>query len=199
MDGSCAAHISSRLEAMRRALNMLKAGLLRIPAFTQDFLEFLWTALVAPVFLYGLELVEMGTSTLQDLHKEEYQSWRGLLRMGGRCPVLAVQSYVRCTPLEIQVRSRRLAFFIHLVNAPIYSWQHAALLYHHTRNTSWYQAVVADLLKPTGRRQVSGLQLSRGSFQKTCMASGADCDHLAQGRMFGSLLCVSIAACWARA
>lgn len=64
-------HIDSPLSALGRAINLLMAGLSRIPSFSHSFVKYLWDSLVEPVGLYGLQLTIGCEPLLRDISKCE--------------------------------------------------------------------------------------------------------------------------------
>eukprot|EP00973_Karenia_brevis_P046718 6482768-Karenia_brevis.AAC.1 len=71
---------------------MLANTLSRIPGYSVSFVSFLWSALVLPVLLYGLEIFHITAHDLQEPGQIETRSWRGLLKTGGRAPNDALQT-----------------------------------------------------------------------------------------------------------
>lgn len=143
--GSIKAHLHARLLAFTRAINLLLAGLVRIPSYTHAFMIYLWNTLVAPVISYGMEQFDWTEGELAPLVKEESAAWRKLLRVGSRAPIDAAASLLGIDTLVIALRARRAAHFLRLYNAPHDSLQYAALLEHFNLQTSWLTAALDDV------------------------------------------------------
>eukprot|EP00973_Karenia_brevis_P025510 3520567-Karenia_brevis.AAC.1 len=126
--GMSSGHFQSRLTAFRHAMAMMISGLGRLPASSFQFIRYLWRTLVAPVSWYGFELFDTTTLQADNFRKCANSAWRQLLMVGGRAPADAIKCFTGVSDWEIEVRLRRAAFFVRLLNAPTTSWQHAALL-----------------------------------------------------------------------
>ena len=141
---TAASHTEARMNAFDRAAGMLFAGLSRIPSFSHHFLVFLWGSLVAPVPQYGLELVIPEDRDIQKFVRIETQTWRRLLRAGGRAPIDAIHCMAPCT-FDSERRVRKAGFFLKLANSPSGSWQHAAFVFHSIHQTAWFESTLSDL------------------------------------------------------
>eukprot|EP00973_Karenia_brevis_P052229 7257527-Karenia_brevis.AAC.1 len=144
-DGQPHSHSRSRLEAFQNAANMLLSTLSRIPGCSHGFLTYIWQSLVVPVLLYGQELFDIHEQEFQAALQIEARQWRKMLRIGGRSPLDAIK-ILRGTPdLLVDVRAQRLGFLLRLINAPVSSWQHAALITHMSMSSRWLTNTIEDL------------------------------------------------------
>ena len=117
---------------------MLSAGLSSLPSFSYEFLVYVWASMVVPVALYGFEVFPCTEKDVGSLIRYELQSWRRFLRISGRSPTDSVLCFIRARGLMSEMRVRRLKLFLKLVNAPVNSWQQAALVYHVSSRTPWF-------------------------------------------------------------
>jgi hypothetical protein len=134
--GSTAAHLEARFTATERAGNTLVNGLQRLPAHAHSFVQYLWQALVLPVALYGVELFTWTDADQSRFATLQRKFWRRLLKLGGRAPndVTEVLMGVRCCTIEWRIR--RVALLLRLLNAPPDSWQHVALVFLFSNQTT---------------------------------------------------------------
>ena len=68
-----------------------------------------------------------------------------VLHVGGRAPSYCVSNIMALDSCTLEWRVRRLGLFLRLVNAPVGSWSHLALIAHHHLNTDWFRDANADL------------------------------------------------------
>ena len=143
--GTAADHIKARTHAFKRASIAFFAGLQRLPAYTYDFLTYLWGALVIPVMTYGMDLFTWCPTEIKPLLKHQMASWRRLLRVGGRAPGDIVQTLLDLDCCTNRWRAQRTALFVRLLNSPPDSLQHVALSTFRELRTPWFEEVLADL------------------------------------------------------
>jgi hypothetical protein len=145
-DAKACTHMDSRHVATQRSGNALAAGLSRLPAYSHSFLQYLWKTLVLPVPLYGIELFVWPDAEIMRFKTLQAALWKRLLKLGGRAPRDAVDSLMGsaccCT---IEWRVRRASLLLRLLNAPVDTWQHIALLYFASTKHEWYVAAFTDL------------------------------------------------------
>eukprot|EP00973_Karenia_brevis_P010366 1406155-Karenia_brevis.AAC.1 len=149
-------HMHTKVEAFERATNMFFSGLRRLASFSHDFQMYLWQTLVVPVGLYGAELHSDGELGAQQVLVQERTAWRRLLQVGGRAPNHVVHTLLGIQTWEVEARIRQGVFLAKLVNAPIDSWQHVALLWHVCHGSTWYSCALSHLTHtiPTLRLQI---------------------------------------------
>eukprot|EP00973_Karenia_brevis_P056399 7844800-Karenia_brevis.AAC.1 len=75
---------------------------------------------------------------MRNITVSEMHLWRRLLKLGGRAPNDAILILQGLSHTEVDLRTRRLNFFIRLINAPALSWQHQALIVQKNLQTEWY-------------------------------------------------------------
>lgn len=153
--GSASAHVEARLSAFDRASNMLVSRLTKIPAFSHSFLIYLWTTLVLPTALYGLEVLTLSEADVQKFNMIEIKTLRRLLNVGCRAPSDVIHCMVKQAFEHVQTH-RAAMFLLKLANSPVRSWQHAALVHHVTCASRWYTRAL-DIIRiayPALRLQV---------------------------------------------
>ena len=143
--GGVTDHLASILSSFRKAVNSLSTGLRSMPAFSHRFLLYLWSVLVMPVVCYGVELFVFTPEEEATILKEETAAWRQLLRLGGRAPKDCIQVLTNTITCVTELRIRRVAHLLRLVNSPADSWQHQAVCLMHMTNDTWYRHAVKDL------------------------------------------------------
>ena len=143
--GTAASHLESRLAAFQKAVHSLYAGLHRLPAFSFQFLVYLWQSLVLPVLCYGVEVFSWSEDNVNAFSRVEHAALKRCLGCSGRSPKHAVQCLTGLDPCTLEWRVRRLGFFLRLLNSPADSWQHQALVYHRNTSTHWYNTCALDL------------------------------------------------------
>eukprot|EP00973_Karenia_brevis_P009721 1311658-Karenia_brevis.AAC.1 len=75
----------------------------------------------------------------------EMRLWRRLLRLGGRAPGDAILVCRHLPSIDLELRARRLAFFLRLIHSPMQSWQHMAFIVQKNMQTDWYKQCLRDL------------------------------------------------------
>jgi len=143
--GNVTAHASARADAFRRAIVLLLAGLSKLPAHSFEFMRFLWSSMVSPVAVYGMELFTWTDSDVAALNSHQAWGWRKLLRVGGRAPLDSVQVLLGFDGWLLECRVRRVAHLLRLANSPPDSLQHVALVSLHLASSPWLAAALQDL------------------------------------------------------
>ena len=70
---------------------------------------------------------------------------RRLLKIGGRSPADMLYIFLNTCSVCDYFRSRRISLLIRLLNAPVNSWQHVALLAHLGLGSPWLSSVWSDI------------------------------------------------------
>jgi len=139
------AHLEARQLSFDRAAALLIAGLSRIPSFPHRLVTYLWTALVAPVAGYGMDVFDLPQTAVDAFQGKERKWWRKLLQVGGRAPNATVHILMGLHSSTIAWRIRRATLWMKLANAPVGSWRHLAFMAHRHFNSPWFLAAQADL------------------------------------------------------
>ena len=79
------------------------------------------------------------------LAKVEERVWKSVLRVSAKSPGDAVRVLINRDSVQTRWRKQRLGLFLRLINAPIESWEHSAVVAHHFMQTPWYSECVDDL------------------------------------------------------
>ena len=75
----------------------------------------------------------------------ERQCWRRMLKIGGRAPNDVIYVFTNTGSILDSVRVNRVSLLLRLINSPVNSWQHAALVVQIELNTSWFKTAYDDL------------------------------------------------------
>eukprot|EP00973_Karenia_brevis_P072486 10070349-Karenia_brevis.AAC.1 len=75
----------------------------------------------------------------------EKTAWRQILNVGGRSPLECLHFCWGLNPCEIETRVQRAGLFMRLLNSPIGSWEHSALLLQKSLSTPWFTATLEDI------------------------------------------------------
>ena len=127
--GSPHAHLDRRLTALLGAGHSLLRGFKRIPTYTHSLVQYLWQSLVQPVGCYGTEVYGWKECDVSAHQAEQIRLWKRLLNLGSRAPNDATTALMGIDCLAIELKVRRVAHLLRLLNAPPDTLQHAALVY----------------------------------------------------------------------
>eukprot|EP00973_Karenia_brevis_P030313 4180254-Karenia_brevis.AAC.1 len=81
-------------------------------------MQYLWTALVTPVMLYGSELLANQADQETKVRAFEIEAWRSMLRLGGRSPADATCPSIGLLPEISQLSMSILATHCNII-APL--------------------------------------------------------------------------------
>ena len=138
-------HIDKRATASEKAVSGLRSGIARIPCVGLAFLQYLWRALIDPVVTHGVEVYTCSSDATAKLAKFEMRVWKAILRISANAPCDAVHALINRDCVQTRWRKQRLGLFLRLLNAPIESWEHRAVVAHHFMQTPWYSECLEDL------------------------------------------------------
>ena len=181
--GSPHAHVEARTQAFLRGIAAFWAGLNKIPAYPHSFLLYLWSTLVAPVALYGIEAFAWEETDSAQLTKIQLQAWRRMLGVGGRAPLDAVQSSLGLDCITLTWRVRRVGLLLRLLNSPAGSLQQIAVITLRDLQSPWFVAALRDLLLVAPNISLSIMNSTAGPFLRSTGAWSEGGDWLcAQAR-----------------
>jgi hypothetical protein len=143
--GNPRAHFSHRAKTFSRAVGAFWAGMAKIPAFSFDFLNYLWRALVAPVAAYGADVYAWNEEDAEHFLECQRQAWRRMLQVGGRAPIDIVSSLLLIDCVSITWRVQRMALCLRLFNSPAGTLQQIAFVVLRGLPSPWYEAAFQDL------------------------------------------------------
>eukprot|EP00973_Karenia_brevis_P058372 8129127-Karenia_brevis.AAC.1 len=92
-----------------------------------------------------MELFIFSPSVIQEGNRLTIQAWRRILQLGGRSPVDVVYCLTGLCPWEVESRIRRVGLLLKLMNSPVHSWQHVALVIQFQMQTEWFRQAFSDL------------------------------------------------------
>eukprot|EP00973_Karenia_brevis_P034810 4804221-Karenia_brevis.AAC.1 len=75
-----------------------------------------------------MDVFDVPENTIKLFEKQEVQSWRRLLRVGGRSAIDSVRILMGLKSCTLEWRVRRAGLFLRLLHSPPESWHHTALL-----------------------------------------------------------------------